>query len=132
MSVAFASAGQWCQRAIHVRDGGALIADLGVHFPDESDGAVEMDISLAPACPSHGHAREALTELLNRMFGPLCYRRVVASVDPRNLPSVALLRALVMRQEAHRRESLFLHGEWVDDLVFALLASESPVGTDSR
>jgi RimJ/RimL family protein N-acetyltransferase len=49
---------------------------------------------------------------------------VHASVDPRNAACVALLQALGMRQEAHFRESLWLHGEWVDDAVFALLAWE--------
>jgi RimJ/RimL family protein N-acetyltransferase len=29
-----------------------------------------------------------------------------------------------MRQEAHFRESLRLRGEWVDDVVFAMLARE--------
>jgi hypothetical protein len=29
-----------------------------------------------------------------------------------------------MRQEAHFRQSLWLRGEWVDDLVFAILESE--------
>lgn len=37
---------------------------------------------------------------------------------------MTLLRALGMRQEAHHRESLFCRGEWVDDVIFALLASE--------
>jgi RimJ/RimL family protein N-acetyltransferase len=58
------------------------------------------------------------------VFGQLGRHRIHASVDPRNLASMAMLRALGMRQEAHHRESLWLHGEWVDDVVFALLASE--------
>lgn len=123
-TVAFPSAGQWCQRAIRLRTGGALIGDLGLHFPDAADEAVELGISLAPAHQHNGYAREALTRMLDLVFGPLDYRRVVASVDPRNLPSVALLRALGLRQEAHHRQSLFWRGEWVDDVIFALLASE--------
>lgn len=47
-----------------------------------------------------------------------------ASTDPRNVASAALLRSLGMCQEAHFRESLQLRGEWVDDVVFALLARE--------
>lgn len=131
-TVAFATAGHWSQRSIRLRDGGALIGDLGLHFPDESDGAVELGISLAPPYQGHGYAREALALMLDLLFGPLAYRRAIASVDPRNLPSVSLLRALGMRQEAHHVASLFLQGEWVDDLVFALLASEWPVDTGSR
>ena len=125
-AVLFGSAGQWCQRAIRLREGGLLIGDLGLHFPDEPDGAVEMGISLAPAQQGHGYAREALSAALNFVFGPLRYRRAVGSVDPRNVRSVALLRALGWRQEAHHRESLFWCGEWVDDLIFAMLASEWP------
>jgi RimJ/RimL family protein N-acetyltransferase len=45
-------------------------------------------------------------------------------VDPRNEPSVALLKRVGMRQEAHFRESLWFKGEWVDDMVFGILGSE--------
>jgi RimJ/RimL family protein N-acetyltransferase len=37
---------------------------------------------------------------------------------------MALLKAVGMHQEAHFRESLLFRGEWVDDVVFALLARE--------
>jgi len=36
----------------------------------------------------------------------------------------AVLEAVGMRQEAHFRESLQFRGEWVDDVIFALLARE--------
>jgi len=45
---------------------------------------------------------------------------------------MAMLLALGMRQEAHHRESLWLHGEWVDDVVFALLASEWRAAQSTR
>jgi hypothetical protein len=60
------------------------------------------------------------------VFGELGRHRIHASVDPRNLASMTMLRALGMRQEAHHRESLWLRGEWVDDVIFAMLASEWP------
>jgi RimJ/RimL family protein N-acetyltransferase len=114
----------WFQRAIRLRDEGTLVGDLGVCLPAEPDGSVEFGITLAPAQQGRGYAREALQALLGHGFGTLGWRRVHASVDPRNLACVALLRALHMRQEAHLRESLWLHGEWVDDAVFAILARE--------
>jgi RimJ/RimL family protein N-acetyltransferase len=49
---------------------------------------------------------------------------VFASVDPRNHASIALLRRVGMRQEAHFRQSLWWRGEWVDDVIFAVLQSE--------
>jgi RimJ/RimL family protein N-acetyltransferase len=45
-------------------------------------------------------------------------------VDPRNAACIAVLERVGMRQEAHFRESLWLKGEWVDDMVFGILASE--------
>jgi RimJ/RimL family protein N-acetyltransferase len=116
----------WFQRAIRLREDGPLIGDLGVCLPAESHDSVEFGITLAPAHRGRGYARETLQALFDHGFGRSGWRRVHASVDPRNAACVALLRALGMRQEAHFRESLWLHGEWVDDAVFALLAREWP------
>jgi RimJ/RimL family protein N-acetyltransferase len=116
--------GLWFQRAIRLRDGRALIGDLGVCLPATPGDSVEFGISLAPAHQGHGYAREALRALLHQGFDVLGWRRVHASVDPRNEACIGLLQALGMRQEAHFRESLWLHGEWVDDMVFAMLARE--------
>ncbi len=114
----------WFQRAIRLCDGEELIGDLGIHLPADAEGSVEFGVSIAPAYQGRGYASEALRAVFALVFGQLGRHRVHASVDPRNLASMALLRALGMRQEAHHRESLWLHGEWVDDVVFALLASE--------
>lgn len=122
--VAWAAPGRWCQRAIRLREDGRLIGDLGVCLPDPAEGSVEFGISIAPSRQGRGHAREALSALFGHGFDALGWHRVHASVDPRNLACIALLRALGMRQEAHFRESLWLRGAWVDDVVFALLARE--------
>ncbi|GAB2549712.1 GNAT family N-acetyltransferase [Rhodanobacter koreensis] len=116
--------GGWFQRAIRLRDDGRLIGDLGVHLPEQAEASVEFGISIAPAHQGHGYASEAVRALFELVFARLDRHRIHASVDPRNLASMAMLRGLGMRQEAHHRESLWLQGEWVDDVVFALLASE--------
>lgn len=114
----------WFQRAIRLRDGGELIGDLGIHLPADAEGSIEFGVSIAPAHQGRGYACEAVRAVFELVFGQLGRHRIHASVDPRNLASMAMLRALGMRQEAHHRESLWLQGEWVDDVVFALLASE--------
>jgi RimJ/RimL family protein N-acetyltransferase len=114
----------WFQRAIRLRDSGELIGDLGINLPAEADASVEFGISIAPARQGRGYATETLQALFAQLFQPWRRHRVHASVDPRNLPSMAMLRALGMRQEAHHRESLWFHGEWADDVIFALLARE--------
>lgn len=115
-------AGQWFQRALRRHDDERLIGDLGLCR--SADGQLEFGITLAPAAQGQGLAREALHALFDDAFGRLGIHRVHASVDPRNTPSMALLAAVGMRQEAHFRESLLFRGEWVDDVVFALLARE--------
>jgi RimJ/RimL family protein N-acetyltransferase len=116
------AAGQWVQRAIRLRGDGALVGDLG--FCLSGDGQAEFGINLAPPRQGQGIAREASRALLDYLFGTLGVHRVHASVDPRNTPSMALMRSLPLRQEAHLRESLWFRGEWVDDVVFAMLARE--------
>ncbi|UGB39256.1 GNAT family N-acetyltransferase [Frateuria soli] len=116
--------GLWFQRAIRLRDGHALIGDLGVCLPATPGDSVEFGISLASTQQGRGYAREVLRALFHQGFDVLGWRRIHASVDPRNAACMALLQALGMRQEAHFRESLWLHGEWVDDVVFAMLSRE--------
>jgi RimJ/RimL family protein N-acetyltransferase len=114
----------WVQWAIRLREGSGLIGDVGIHLPSDVDGSIEFGITIAPAFQSRGFAGEVLEALFELIFGALGRHRIHASVDPRNLASMAMLRAVGMRQEAHHIESLWLHGEWVDDVVFALLARE--------
>ncbi len=61
---------------------------------------------------------------LGYLFGPTGQHRVFGSVDPRNTASVRLLESVGMRREAHFRESLWHKGEWVDDVIFAMLQTE--------
>ncbi|HEY4294204.1 MAG TPA: GNAT family protein [Luteibacter sp.] len=62
--------------------------------------------------------------MLDLAFGTWGYRRALGSVDPRNVASMALLRSLGFRKEAHHVESCLVRGEWTDDVVFAMLARE--------
>lgn len=124
----------WRQLAIRRRHGDELLGDLGIRFPARSDEAIELGVTLKPSAQRNGFAREAMAAAIDRAFGPWGGRRIACSVDPRNLASVALCRALGFRREAHHVESLWLHGEWVDDVVFALLAREwrAPAAEDTR
>lgn len=114
----------WFQRAIRLRADGRLIGDLGLNLPQDPMDAVEFGISIAPAWQGRGYASEILHGVFEHVFAQLRRHRIRASADPRNLASMAMLRGLGMRQEAHHRESLWLRGEWVDDVIFALLAPE--------
>jgi RimJ/RimL family protein N-acetyltransferase len=116
--------GSWFQLAIRLEDSGQLIGDFGVHFCADEPRQAEIGFTLSPHYQGRGYATEAVIGVFDHLFGPLQKRRVFASVDPRNEPSVALLKRVGMRQEAHFRKSLWFKGDWVDDMVFGILAEE--------
>ena len=116
--------GSWFQLAITMRETGELIGDCGIHFPVEETRQAEIGITLAPAYQGKGYALEALVAVLDFLFVTLRKHRVVASVDPGNQPSIALLERLGMRKEAHFRESLWFKGAWADDVIYAILERE--------
>jgi RimJ/RimL family protein N-acetyltransferase len=120
----FGEPDSWCQLAIRDRDTRELLGDLGVHFPVSTDEPIEFGASLRPEKQGRGFAREAMAAALDHAFREWGYRRAVGSVDPRNVSSIALLRSLGFRQEAHHVESYRFRGEWVDDVIYALLARE--------
>ncbi len=114
----------WYQLAIRSRDTDELIGDLGVHFVSDDGHQVELGVSISPAHQRRGLASEAILAMLGYLFTTLNKHRVYASIDPRNQASIALLNKIGMRQEAYFRQSLFWKGEWVDDIVYAMLRSE--------
>lgn len=114
----------WFQRAIRLRQNGRLVGDLGVCLPEDPHDPVEFGVSIAPAFQGKGYSTETARALFAFVFDQLGVHRVHASVDPRNVASMAMLGALGMRQEAHHRESLWFKDEWVDDVIFAMLDHE--------
>ena len=79
---------------------------------------------MAPELQGQGYATEALRALLDYLFVKLCKHRVFGSVDPRNVRSMQLMKRVGLRKEAHFVRSLWFKGEWVDDVIFAILASD--------
>ena len=125
-NIKFGQAGEWCQLAIRSKQSGELIGDFGVRFPATTEDSIEFGLSLSPIHQRKGYAREVVAASIDLAFRQWGYRRLVCSVDPRNTASVALFRALGFRQEAHHVESYQFRGEWVDDVIFAMLVREWP------
>ena len=121
--VEFDTPGTWFQLGIRERESGRLVGDLGVHFLEDGR-RVEIGFTLDPAFQGRGLATEAVTALLDHLFGALGKDRVVASADPRNVASVRLLERIGMDREEYIPEAFVLRGEWVDDIVFAIDAAD--------
>lgn len=101
-----------------------MLGDCGFHVLGPEPRQVEFGISLVPEYQGHGYATEALRLLLDYLFFQLGKHRAFCSVDPRNVRSIALMVRVGMRKEAHFVKSFWFKGEWVDDLIFAMLARE--------
>lgn len=114
----------WFQLGIYLLAGRRLIGDLGIHFLPPENQQTEIGFTVSPAFQRRGYAVEAVQALIEYLFQTLHKRRIVASVDPRNTASIALLEKLAFRKEAHFRESLYIDGEWVDDVIYAILNEE--------
>ncbi|MFF5288267.1 GNAT family N-acetyltransferase [Paractinoplanes globisporus] len=113
----------WFQYAIERIADKALIGDVAVHLHDNLQQA-EIGFTLATAHQKQGYAAEAVRGVLDRLFRLQGLHKVAGECDARNLPSAALMRRLGFTQEGHLREQTFIKGEWTDDLIFGLLATE--------
>ncbi len=114
----------WFQFVIvHERDT-KIIGDVALHFLEGGNNQVELGISLSLDYQQQGYAKEAMKTVLSYLFRDLKKHRIIASVDPRNKPSIQLIESLKMRKEAHFKKSLFIENEWVDDVIYAILKEE--------
>jgi len=114
----------WYQLVIINKEDNKVIGDIGIHFLDEDKKQVEFGCTLAKPEHGKGFANEALSEIIRFLFKDLNKHRIVASVDPANLKSIAMLERLNFRKEAHFVKSIWIDGEWVDDVIYAILREE--------
>lgn len=116
--------GPWYQIGIVLRLTGELIGDCGFRVVETDPRQAEFGISLDPGYQRLGYATEALRAVLNYLLLEMGKHRAFGSVDPRNLRSIKLMQRVGMRKEAHFVRGLWFRGEWVDDVIFAMLASD--------
>jgi RimJ/RimL family protein N-acetyltransferase len=120
--------GDWFQFAVALRSTGQLIGDCAAMPHADDPRHCDIGFTISTEHQGHGYATQAVRLLLDYLFSERGKHRITAYCDPRNAPSVALLERLGMKREGHLRESTWSHGEWTDDLVYALLADEWPSG----
>lgn len=103
---------------------GMLIGDMGIIFSGHEKMQAEIGCTLNKKFQNKGYATEALKGMVDYLFNTLNKHRVIASIDPRNMASIKLIERLGFRKEAHFKESYYLRGEWVDDIIYAMLKRE--------
>jgi CubicO group peptidase (beta-lactamase class C family) len=118
--------GEWFQFAVVERESTTHVGDLAASVDAEDPTLARVGFTIAPAYQRRGYAGEALTALLGYLIVDRGKRRVVADCDARNAASAALLARVGMRREAHHLQSGWWKGEWTDEYVYAMLATEWP------
>jgi RimJ/RimL family protein N-acetyltransferase len=85
----------------------------------------EIGYTFHPAYAGQGYATEATRELLRIGFEGLGVRRIIAQCFAANEASWRLMERLGMRREQHtKQDSLHRSGEWMDGMMYAILAEE--------
>ena len=120
--------GRWFQWGITRASDGLLLGDCGLKISGEEPRLGQIGYTLGRAHQRHGYATEAVRAMLDLAFHRLGLHRVSASVDADNHASLALLDRLGLRREAHFKKAEWFKGAWVDDVIYAVLASEWPGG----
>ncbi|MGH3332885.1 MAG: GNAT family N-acetyltransferase [Nocardioidaceae bacterium] len=110
--------------ALVVEHGQRVIGDVVLWPADETLERGEMGWAFHPAAAGHGYATEAVQALIDVAFGTYGMRRVIAQVDSRNAASAKLCARIGMRREAYLRQDFWAKGEWTDNVIYGLLASE--------
>jgi ribosomal-protein-alanine N-acetyltransferase len=72
----------------------------------------------------NGYMREAMSQTLDHVFGPLALHRLEANIQPSNRASVALARSAGFRLEGFSPRYLLIGGQWRDHERYAITADE--------
>ena len=108
--------------AVEPRDGGPLLASIGIFPP--TDGFTEAGYWTVAAHRGQGHTAEALGVLADWAFGHLGIRRLELHVDPANVGSRRVAERAGFWAEGLLRQRLLHRGQPGDFLLYARLAGD--------
>jgi RimJ/RimL family protein N-acetyltransferase len=110
--------------AVRLRDSGTLIGEVVLVWISREHRQGEFGFVFHPDHHGHGYAGEAAVEMLRLGFDGLGLHRIVGRADGRNAASARLMEKLGLRREAYFVQNEIVKGEWTDEVVYAMLASE--------
>jgi aminoglycoside 6'-N-acetyltransferase len=115
--VQISAPGTWYQLAVERQIQPGLIGDCAFQVLADDERQAQIGFTFAPAYQKQGYATEAVTGLLDYLFGKLKLHRVTATCDVENEASVRLLERLGMRREAELIENIWFKGAWGSEYV---------------
>ncbi len=116
--------GEWFQIAVELKETGLLVGDCALKIEEHDERQAEIGYTLSRAYQGRGIASEAVSCVLEYVFGTLELHRVIAIVDCENVASFTLLERLGLRREGHFRQNVWFKGKWGDEYLYATLQEE--------
>ncbi len=110
--------------AVELRETGTVIGDVNLAWLSEQHRQGEFGFVFHPDHHGRGYAGEAAVEMLRLGFEGLGLHRIIGRADGRNQASARLMEKLGLRREAHFVQNEIVKGEWTDEVVYAMLATE--------
>ena len=117
-------AGTGVQMVLEERASGRVIGACVVFRHEEASARAELGYVLGRAQWGLGFMHEALTPVITHAYEAWQLRRLEAEVNPRNLPSVGLLRKLGFTCEGRLRQRWAAKGQIYDTNIYGLLRGE--------
>jgi ribosomal-protein-alanine N-acetyltransferase len=112
-------------RAIVIRESGALCGGVGLAIEPEHRRA-ELGYWIGVPFWGNGYATEAARAMVQHGFQVLGLHRIFASHYPSNPASGSILRKIGMRHEGRQRAHILKWGEFLDNEMYGMLASDAP------
>ncbi len=108
--------------AIEIKEDGKVIGLLSMVCKAHKQGAIGY--ALGVDYRGQGYATEAARGLVGYGFATLNLHRIYADTESDNLAAWHVMERLGMRREGYFREAIFRDGEWLDILIYGILAAE--------
>lgn len=116
--------GVWYQLAVERQSQPGLIGDCAFQVLADDARQAQIGVTFSRAYQKQGYASEAVSGLLDFLFGSLQLHRVTAVCDAENAASARLLERVGMRREGHFVENIWFKGAWGSEYAYAVLDSE--------
>jgi RimJ/RimL family protein N-acetyltransferase len=84
----------------------------------------EIGWAMAVSYRGRGYATEGARALMEYAFSTLDLHRIQASTSSSNHDSRRVMERLGMKRECRLRDAIYRDGEWLDKLIYAMLARE--------
>lgn len=110
--------------AVVLRETGEVVGEVNLAWLSAESRQGEFGFVFNPAHHGNGYAGESAVELLRLGFDGLGLHRIIGRCEGRNTASAKLMARLGLRREAHFVQNEFVKGEWNDEIVYAMLATE--------